>query len=89
MRATKMNNTISKTRLFLAPIVAVAFTAAAYAAAPGIKGTTFNLTATSAYITQPDGQAVYSWGYGCTGGTPSPAAFAPAMPNVTPVCNTM
>ena len=27
---------------------------------------TFNLTAQPAYLTQPDGQAIYSWGYGCT-----------------------
>jgi FtsP/CotA-like multicopper oxidase with cupredoxin domain len=38
---------------------------AAQAAAPGIAGTTFNLTAQAANISQPDGQAVYSWGYGC------------------------
>ena len=37
---------------------------AAHAAAPGITGPAFALTAQPAYITQPDGQAVYSWGYG-------------------------
>ena len=74
MRATKMKNTISKVRLLLAPVVAVAFTAAAYAAAPGITGPAFNLTAQSAYLTQPDGAAIYSWGYGCVG---SPAGYAP------------
>ena len=38
----------------------------AQAAAPGITGPTFNLTAQPAYpISQPDGAAVYSWGYGC------------------------
>ena len=26
---------------------------------------TFNLIAQQAYLTQPDGQAIYSWGYGC------------------------
>ena len=56
----------------------------AQAAAPGItaasasgSSSTFNLSAAAAYISQPDGQSVYSWGYGCTGGT-SAAAFAPA-----------
>jgi FtsP/CotA-like multicopper oxidase with cupredoxin domain len=48
---------------------------AAYAAAPGITGPTFNLVASPAYITQPDGQMVYSWGYGCNG---APTGFAPA-----------
>jgi FtsP/CotA-like multicopper oxidase with cupredoxin domain len=81
----KMNNTISKTRLFLAPLVAVAFTAAAYAAAPGITGPTFNLTAQPAYLTQPDGASVYSWGYGCKG---APSGFAPAAITST-FCNTM
>jgi FtsP/CotA-like multicopper oxidase with cupredoxin domain len=49
---------------------------AAHAAAPGINGPTFSLTANEGTISQPDGQAVYSWGYGCTtGSTPT---FAPA-----------
>jgi FtsP/CotA-like multicopper oxidase with cupredoxin domain len=46
----------------------------AQAAAPGISagtGTTasFALTAQPAYISQPDGQMVYSWGYGCANTT--------------------
>jgi FtsP/CotA-like multicopper oxidase with cupredoxin domain len=57
-------------------VLAVMLVANAQAAAPGITGRTFNLTAQSAYISQPDGQMVYSWGYGCnTGFQP---AFAPA-----------
>ena len=48
---------------------------AAQAASPGISGTSFDLTAQPAYITQPDGQAVYSWGYGCA--TTMTPAFAP------------
>src|SRR5581483_343992 len=62
--------------LTLAMIVAsTSLTRAAHAAAPGIKGPTFNLTAQPAYLTQPDGQTVYSWGYGCKG---APAGgFAP------------
>jgi FtsP/CotA-like multicopper oxidase with cupredoxin domain len=48
----------------------------AYAAVPGITGLTFNLSATPAFISQPDGASIYSWGYGCTtGSTPT---FAPA-----------
>jgi FtsP/CotA-like multicopper oxidase with cupredoxin domain len=48
---------------------------AAQAAAPGITGTAFNLDAAPAFITEPDGATVYSWGYGCTAGA---TAFAPA-----------
>ena len=48
---------------------------AAHAAAPGITGPAFNLTATDASISQPDGQMVYSWGYGCT---TAPAGYAPS-----------
>src|SRR5207237_9383563 len=49
---------------------------AAQAAVPGVTGTgaagTFNLVASQGYITQPDGDAIYSWGYGCaTGSRPS------------------
>jgi FtsP/CotA-like multicopper oxidase with cupredoxin domain len=79
-----MNNTISTTRLFLAPIMMVALSTAAHAAAPGITGPNFNLTAQEAYITQPDGQMIYSWGYGCNG---TPTGYAPAT--ITGVCKTM
>src|ERR1700688_1377791 len=84
MMATKMKNPISNKRLLLAPMVAVAFTAAAYAAAPGITGPTFNLTAQPAFLNEPDGSSVYSWGYGCNG---APTGFAPTMPNES--CPTM
>jgi FtsP/CotA-like multicopper oxidase with cupredoxin domain len=71
----KMKNAFLKTRLLLAAMVAVAsLTATAHAAAPGITGPTFNLTAQPAFLTEPDGQSVYSWGYGCTG---TPTGYAP------------
>jgi FtsP/CotA-like multicopper oxidase with cupredoxin domain len=78
----------------LLPVVMLAlvllFTATAHAAAPGIKGQSFALTAQSAYLTQPDGQSIYSWGYGCAstftpafapqpGGTNLPNAKCPLM----------
>jgi FtsP/CotA-like multicopper oxidase with cupredoxin domain len=81
-----MKKAISKTQLLLAPMVAVVLLLAttAHAAAPGIiatgTGSTFNLTAAPAFISQPDGQAVYSWGYGCTSGT---ATFAPTLGSAT------
>jgi FtsP/CotA-like multicopper oxidase with cupredoxin domain len=46
----------------------------AHAAAPGITGPTFNLTAQPAFLNQPDGSTVYSWGYGCS---VAPAGYAP------------
>ena len=85
MRAMKMKNTISQMRLVLAPMLAAALTATAYAAAPGITGPTFNLTAQSAFITQPDGTSIYSWGYGCNG---APSGYAPAAITST-FCNPM
>ena len=87
MRATNMKKAISKTQLLLATMVAVArlFTPVAFAASPGVTGPTFNLTARAAFISQPDGQNVYSWGYGCNG---APAGFAPAA-ITNGVCHTM
>src|SRR5438105_15186278 len=88
MSATKMLKVISKTRLLPAVMVATALLlpAAAHAAAPGITGPTFNLTAQPAYITQPDGSMVYSWGYGCNG---APTAYAPAAISSGTFCNSM
>ena len=79
MSATKMKKAISRTRLLLAAMLVAAFflSPTAYGAAPGITGPTFNLTAQSAYITQPDGGMIYSWGYGCDPLNP-PSGHAPA-----------
>src|SRR5438128_1140735 len=79
MRTTKMKKAIRNVRLYLAPIVAVALllTAMAHAAAPGVSGSSFGLTASAAFISQPDGSMIYSWGYACaSGGSARP--FAPA-----------
>jgi FtsP/CotA-like multicopper oxidase with cupredoxin domain len=92
MKPTLMNIALGKTRLLLLLLGAVAsFAATAHAAAPGITTTngtasTFLLTAQPAFLNQPDGSSVYSWGYGCvTGSTPTfvPAAIAEAS------CSTM
>src|SRR6516162_8640430 len=85
MREMTMKKAISQIAKILAPIVLVfSLAATAFAAAPGITGPTFNLTAQEAYLNQPDGEAVYSWGYGCNG---TPGGFAPTMPGQT--CPTM
>ena len=84
-----MKNVISMTRVLLAPMVALLLSATAHAAAPGITGPTFNLSAQAAYISQPDGQAIYSWGYGCQLGH-SPAGYAPtAISKSSTFCNSM
>ena len=49
--------------------------ATAHAAAPGITGPSFDLTAAPGYISQPDGATIYSWGYGCN---TAPSGFLPA-----------
>jgi Multicopper oxidase len=87
-----MKNATFKTQLFLALVVAVTLSLArpAFAAVPGITSTagtagTFRLTAQDAYLNQPDGSAVYSWGYGCVAGS---ATFVPAA-IIGAYCNTM
>ena len=95
MRSMNMKNATSKTQLLLALVMAVTLSLApaAFAAAPGILSTgatagTFNLTAQDAYLNQPDGEAVYSWGYGCVAGS-SPTFAGTATFTFTPFCNTM
>ncbi len=86
MRPIHMKFAFLKTRLLLVAMTAVgSLTATAHAAAPGITGPTFNLIAEPAYLSQPDGQSIYSWGYGCNG---APSGFAPAA-IVSHFCNTM
>jgi FtsP/CotA-like multicopper oxidase with cupredoxin domain len=85
MSAMKMTKTISIARLLMAPALALLLTSGAHAAVPGITGPTFNLTAQTAFLNQPDGNAVYSWGYGCNG---APSGFAPAAMGQT-TCPTM
>ncbi len=92
MRETKMKRAICNAGKLLAPVaLGLWLTATAFAAAPGMTSTagtvgTFNLTAQDAYLNQPDGEAVYSWGYGCVSG--SAPTFVPAA-ITTAFCNTM
>jgi len=85
MKATNGIIAISKMALLLAPSMMLLFAATAYGSTPGIIGPAFNLTAQTAFLNQPDGNAVYSWGYGCNG---APSGFAPAA-ITTAVCPTM
>src|SRR6267378_1878984 len=77
MSSMTTNRAISMTRLLPVVMIAVTLllTATAHAAAPGITGPGFALTAQASFISQPDGAMIYSWGYGCNG---SPTGFAPA-----------
>jgi FtsP/CotA-like multicopper oxidase with cupredoxin domain len=85
MSTTITQKATSMKRLLSIATAALVFTGAAHAAAPGITGPTFNLTAQGAFINQPDGNQVYSWGYGCNG---APTGFLPtAIAGAT--CNTM
>ena len=75
--SASMNRALS----LLAATAALLIATPANAAAPGISSTggaagAFSLTAAPAFITQPDGNMVYSWGYGCAPG--SSPAYLPA-----------
>ena len=99
MNSLKMAAATSTGRMLslLATAATLLLATVANAAVPGITGgtgaPTFNLTATEGYISQPDGQMVYSWGYGCASapGGYAPAAISPiATPGrPQPFCNTM
>jgi FtsP/CotA-like multicopper oxidase with cupredoxin domain len=85
MMANNAGTLISRDEWFRAAVLMVAMfcAATAQAAAPGITGPTFNLTARASFISQPDGSMVYSWGYGCSS---APTGFNPPvskMPGAT------
>jgi FtsP/CotA-like multicopper oxidase with cupredoxin domain len=85
MTPKNMRNAKTQIILALMMIVAPLLAPSAQAAAPGITGPTFNLTARASFITQPDGAMVYSWGYGCNG---APSGYAPS-PMSSGFCNNM
>jgi FtsP/CotA-like multicopper oxidase with cupredoxin domain len=77
MSSTETTTAITTGRILrlLAMATTLLLATAVRAAVPGITGPGFTLTATEGYITQPDGNMVYSWGYGCTSAW---STFAPA-----------
>src|SRR6266404_3819449 len=87
MSALITKKVTSMKRLLPLAAAALVLAAAAHAAAPGITGPAFALIAQAAPISQPDGQALYSWGYGCTT-PPASSRFVPAT-SVAPFCHTM
>ena len=87
MSYATLKNTCAVSRLIAAGVAAgiCLLAASANAAAPGITATpasitpgVFNLNAGPGTSSQPDGELIYSWGYGCStnSATYSPAAFA-------------
>jgi FtsP/CotA-like multicopper oxidase with cupredoxin domain len=87
MNYATSNNVCAVSRLIAAGVAAgvCLLAASANAAAPGITATpssitpgVFNLNAGPGTSSQPDGELIYSWGYGCStnSATYSPAAFA-------------
>jgi FtsP/CotA-like multicopper oxidase with cupredoxin domain len=88
MSLANTRNWCAVSRFLSVVAVALLLAASAHAAAPGITGTAFSLNAGEAWSSQPDGVMVYSWGYGCTGGTPGSATFAPATVAL-PFCPTV
>ncbi len=73
-----------------ASMAALLLFAPAHAAVTGITGIagtpTFNLTASADRISQPDGNMIYTWGYGCT---TAPTGFAPASLAPLAFCSVM
>jgi FtsP/CotA-like multicopper oxidase with cupredoxin domain len=70
----KLQSVVAMVPRMLLAAICLSLITAAYATAPGITGPSFNLTAQESFITEPDGTAIYSWGYGCNG---APSGFAP------------
>src|SRR2546430_4291748 len=83
-KATTMNRMLP----LLAAAAGSLLAAAAQAAAPGISGNTITLSASPAYLTQPDGLSVYSWGYGCTGGALAARQSLVPATTTNPFCTT-
>jgi FtsP/CotA-like multicopper oxidase with cupredoxin domain len=88
--ATKNANATTRLLFLLLAAASLALAATAQAAAPGITGPTFYLVASPSYISQPDGQMVYSWGYGCDSASApaGPTGYSPAAIK-SHFCNTM
>jgi len=61
------NLSIAVKRFGLILSLAVLCQTNSFATIPGVTGTSFNLTASSANIPTPDGNSVHMWGYGVSG----------------------
>ena len=89
MSASNLPSCVASARRLLAAVAVFAFVpGAGQAAAPGITGTSFSLAASPAYVTQPDGALIYSWGYGCAAPPPT-SAYMPSVFGSIGFCPTM
>src|SRR6266436_5566516 len=75
MRAMKTNKIVLQLLGVSVLTCASLFAATAQAAAPGITGTSFELNAAAGFTSQPDGNSIYTWGYGCFS---APSGLLPA-----------
>ena len=80
---TKTRNISRRIATTSAAVGALLLVGVAQAAVEGIVGTTFNLTASAEFTSQPDGANIYSWGYGCTT-SPASSAFRPTKTGAAP-----
>jgi FtsP/CotA-like multicopper oxidase with cupredoxin domain len=76
LRTTVIAKRFHYAALALFALAAAGLAATGYTAVPGIAGPDFALTAAAGRVSQPDGNSVYAWGYGCTS-EPSTANFVP------------
>jgi FtsP/CotA-like multicopper oxidase with cupredoxin domain len=83
MRVSKSSSVLMHTIYGAAVSLGALLASAAHAAAPGITGPTFNLTAGEMRLTQPNGRTLYSWGYGCDPEAPQPGFRPASIPNAT------
>ena len=84
MRTTNKSNKVGRLLQGAVALLAAMLGGAASAAVPGITGPAFSLSAGEAYITQPDGASIYSWGYGCQA---TPTGFVPSA--ISGTCSDM
>jgi FtsP/CotA-like multicopper oxidase with cupredoxin domain len=89
MHQTNVKSIIGRLVVAGALAFAALLTSPTQAAAPGISGPSFNLTAHDGYINQPDGNQVYTWGYGCNPTLAQPAFLPAAMASALPNCPQM
>ncbi len=82
---TKKRSSVTRILPVVVAVVALLLAVSAHAAVPGIKGSSFALSASDGYSSQPDGALIYSWGYSCAGSATvpnfQPFAPDPAFPN--------
>ena len=88
MSVSNLPRCVASAARLLATVAAVIAVAPGHAATPGITGTSFTLVASPAYVTQPDGALIYSWGYGCST-APAASAYRPAVFGSIGNCPTM